>query len=172
MKQTKIIIVVGAAFVLLGVLGPWLTRHDQRSVSHVAQLPEARLKTYGGEGVNISEYRGKILLVNVWASWCPFCREEFRYFKKLKAQFGDGITIIAVNRAESLETAQQYSNSLEADGIIFLLDPADSFYQKIGGFSMPETMLVDPAGVILDHRRGPVNLAALQREVQEVLRQK
>lgn len=125
------------------------------------------LKDYENREVKLSGFRGKSVLVNVWASWCPFCKGELVDFITLKKEFGD-VVIIAVNRAEALEVAKKYSDELDVtNDLIFLLDPSDSFYQSIGGFSMPETIFVDKEGFIKYHKRGPMELEEMRRRVQD-----
>lgn len=130
--------------------------------------PDFSLKDYEGRDVKLSDFRGKPVLVNVWASWCPFCKEELKDFVSLQKEFGDKIVVIAINRGETLETAKSYSDKLGvASEIIFLLDPEDSFYKSIRGFSMPETIFVDKDGFIKDHRRGQILLEEMRRITQQ-----
>lgn len=119
------------------------------------KAPALSLKDYNGNTVNLSDFSGTPMIVNSWAAWCPFCREELPDLAKLQKEFGQEIIVIAIDRAESLKTAKRYSDELNVTNeLIFLLDPKDLFYQSIGGFSMPETVFVDAQGNIADHKRG------------------
>ena len=118
----------------------------------------------------MSDFRGKAVVVNAWASWCPFCAEELVDFAALQEEFGDKIAVIAIDRAEPLETTKNFSDKNGVtDKMIFLLDPGDSFYQSIGGFSMPETIFVDKDGLIRDHKRGPMKLEEMRRRTETIL---
>lgn len=120
--------------------------------------------------MSLADFAGKPLVINSWAAWCPFCREELPAFAAVQEEFGDRVVIIAVDRAEPLETAKRYSDELGVTGkLIFLLDPDDSFYRSIGGFSMPETILVDREGNIREHVRGPIDAAELKRRLLPLL---
>ncbi len=117
------------------------------------------LKDYAGREVPLSEFKNRLLVVHVWASWCTYCGEELRNLARLKDIYGDEIHIIAVNRAEPLRDAEAFSTALGiGDGIAFILDPEDAFYKEIGGYAMPETVFIDDRGEIVYHQRGPMKL--------------
>jgi len=172
-KKNIIIIIFVAAFVaLVGFTGLWFWRgRVDRAVSFSNEerpAPSFTLKTYEGKEVKLSDFRGKPTIINVWASWCPFCTDELVDFVSLQKEFGDKITIIAINRGESLETAKQFSDRIGiTNKFILLLDPSDSFYQAIGGFSMPETIFVDKNGFIKYHKRGPMILEEMRRRTEQ-----
>ena len=132
------------------------------------QAPEFNLKDYEGRDIKLSDFRGRPVVVNSWAAWCPFCVRELPDFAKLQEEFGEKIVVVAIDRAEILEKARGFSDQYGVTGkIVLLLDPADSFYQSIGGFSMPETIFVDKDGFIKDHKRGPMELEEMRRRTQQ-----
>lgn len=130
--------------------------------------PDFVLKDYEGNDVKLSDFRGKAVLVNTWASWCPFCKQELQDFAALKREYGDTLVIIAIDRREPPEVARQYSNALGAtNDLLFLLDPTDSVYQAIGGFSMPETLFIDKDGFVRDHKHGSMGIEEMKRRIQQ-----
>lgn len=134
------------------------------------RMPELILSDYDGKAINLSDFRGKPLLINAWASWCPFCKKELPDFAALQEEFRDRIVVVVVDRGEALETAKKYSDELGVTGkIILLLDPDDAFYKAINGFSMPETLFVDSDGFIRFHKRGPMELEEMRRRVNDLL---
>lgn len=129
-----------------------------------------RLENYNGEAVSLSNFKGKPLVINAWAAWCPFCRKELVDFAAVQKEFVDKVVIIAIDRVESKETAKRYSDELGVtDDLIFLLDPLDSFYQSIGGFSMPETIFINKNGDITTHKRGPMDINEMRHKINEIL---
>ena len=133
------------------------------------KIPDFTLKDYDGNDVSLADFAGKNIIVNSWAVWCPFCVAELPDFAALEAELGDKIAIIAIDRAESLAKTKSYTDDLGVtDDILFLLDPKDSFYRSIGGFSMPETLFVDGEGNILLHRRGPMKLQEMIQKSNEL----
>lgn len=131
--------------------------------------PDFVLKDYLEKEVKLSDFRGKAVIVNSWASWCPFCVDELPDFVELQEEFGDTVVVIAVNRGEGFETAKAFLDKVGTTGkMIFLSDPSDSFYSSIGGFSMPETIFIDRDGFIKDHKRGPMKIEEMRRRVQQI----
>lgn len=132
--------------------------------------PSLLLKDYDGQEINLSDFRGKNAIINSWAGWCPFCVDELPDFAAIQKEFKDQVVVVAVNRAEPLETAKFFSDKVGVTGrLVLLLDPSDSFYQAIGGFSMPETIFTDKDGFIRFHKRGPMKLEELKRRMEELL---
>lgn len=134
------------------------------------KVPQFTLSDYDGNQVSVNDFPGKILVINSWAAWCPFCVDELPAFRDLQELFANDIVVIAIDRQESLSTAQNYTDSAGiSDAYIFLLDPDDSFYRSIGGFSMPETLFVDTEGNIRVHKRGPMKLKEMVDKVNSIL---
>lgn len=143
---------------------------DQNMTSRTEKAPDFSLKDYNGKTVKLADFSGRPLVLNSWAAWCPFCREELPDFAAVQKELGDKVVIIAIDRAESLEVAKGYSDEQgTTNDMIFLLDPSDSFYQSIGGFSMPETIFVDKEGFIRDHKRGPMKVEEIRARITKIL---
>lgn len=133
-------------------------------------LPNLTFTDYEGNSVRLHDFIGTPLIVNSWAAWCPFCKRELKDFAAVQRELGEQAKFIAIDRAESLATAKRYSDELGVtQEMIFLLDPRDSFYQAIGGFSMPETIFVNARGEIVAHRRGPMDLSEVRERTQRLL---
>ena len=123
-----------------------------------------------GKSVSLADFKGKPLVVNSWAVWCPFCRKELSDFSAAQRELGDTVVIIAIDRAESLATTKKYTDEIGVtDSLVFWLDSKDTFYQAIGGFSMPETIFIDKDGVIQDHKRGPMEKEEIIQRIQAIL---
>lgn len=134
------------------------------------RAPNFSLKDYSGETFSFADFEGIPMVINSWAAWCPFCRKELADFAVAQKEFGDVVIIIAIDRAESRETAKKYTDELGVtNSMIFLLDPSDSFYQSIGGFSMPETIFIDKNGNIAEHKRGPMEINEIRQKIQKLL---
>lgn len=178
MKYIGIIIAIAVigigAYILFGrsseLAAPSETSNVSASVPTDSgeRLPALTLKDYEGNDMSLSDFSGKALIVNSWAAWCPFCRQELPDLAALQREFPD-IGVIAIDRAESLATAKRYSDELDVTGkLVLLLDPRDSFYKAIGGFTMPETIFVNAAGAVVFHKRGPMSLSEMREKVLEL----
>lgn len=159
--------------VLMGIMTAiFFSRQTQRP-HNAPPLPprpvsDIAFRTLEGGEIRLSDFRGTFLLVNTWASWCPFCLKELPDFISLKKEYGDDLVILAVNRGEKPEIAKKYAEDLKlGNTLIVFLDPDDALYKEIGGFSMPETIFVDREGLIREHKRGPMTLEEMRRRVKD-----
>lgn len=172
MTHKTLYIIAGATIVLIvfGFLAANRSNENGTTAIQLRPVPDFRLKDYDGAERSLADFKGKLLVINSWAAWCPFCVQELPDFAALQEEFGEKIMVIAIDRAEPLATAKEFSDRRGATGrIILLLDPEDLFYQSIGGFSMPETIFVDRDGFIRDHKRGPMDLEEMRRRVEKIL---
>lgn len=157
------IILVAALWTLVARVGT-----NETTLSEVDDLYV--LTDIHGNEVAESDFHGKIQVVNTWATWCPFCVDELPDFVRLQEAFPEEIVVVAVNRAESRERTLAFTDELEVtDGLVYLLDPSDSFYRSIGAFSMPETIFLDREGEIVFHKRGPMPFEEMEAKIQELL---
>lgn len=123
-----------------------------------------------GNTTSLDDLTGKPLVVNTWATWCPFCKKELPDFAQLQAEYADQVQVIAINRSEDQEVVRAYLQNQELEyGFTAWLDPDDQFYKAIGGFSMPETLFVNAAGEVVNHHRGFMTLSQMQTATAELL---
>lgn len=113
-------------------------------VSEGQLLPEFTLRTPDGKSVSTSEYRGKILVITRFATWCPPCKIELgelqkRVWEPMKDR---GVMVVAVSSGEDPQTVASY---VEREGLTFpvLVDPSGEFARGVGGNSIPRLMLLD-----------------------------
>jgi cytochrome c biogenesis protein CcmG, thiol:disulfide interchange protein DsbE len=119
--------------------------------------PTARLQVLGGEGTrSLADYRGKVVLVNVWASWCEPCREELpllqRTHRRLSRRGGTVLGIdVKENSGAALEAAREF-------GLTYpnLRDPDGTYVREFGQTGYPETYVLDRDGKVAAVRRFPV----------------
>src|SRR3989338_1953615 len=162
-----ILIVVGFGWLAISSRN---TPEESKRQTQSEKATDFALQDYDGKTMRFTDFAGRPLVINSWAAWCPFCRKELGDFAATQKEFGDDMVIIAIDRAESRETAKKYTDELGVtNGLIFLLDPSDSFYQSIGGFSMPETIFVDKNGNIVERKRGPMKINEIRQKIQKLL---
>jgi len=132
------------------------------------QAPDFRLQSLSGEQVTLSDLRGKIVIVNFWASWCPFCVEEMPEFEKLSQEMGDKIVILGINRGESVEKQNEFLSSLQ-EKITYrlLLDPNDGAAKAYNIKVMPTTFFLNENGIIAQKKLGPLTLDEIKQLVSK-----
>jgi cytochrome c biogenesis protein CcmG, thiol:disulfide interchange protein DsbE len=127
--------------------------------------------TLSGEPFSFTAYRGKIRVVNVWASWSPFAATELPILNEIAQTYTEqGVVAIAVNRKEQKERAAAYVATQPAlPNVIMAIDETDAFYQSVGGYAMPETIIFNEAGDIVWHYRGVVTKALVAEQIDQLL---
>lgn len=129
------------------------------------------LTDLNGTPVALKDFRGSTLVVNSWASWCPFCIQELPDFERLSQEFADAnVKVLAVNRAESKVQIESYLRTLQSfESMLILQDTNDTLYRAMGGFSMPETVFYDTTGNVVFHKRGFMNYEEMKIHLNQAL---
>jgi len=138
--------------------------------------PDFEISDYDGSRQKLSDFRGRPVYVNFWATWCFPCLIEMQDIAELRGEFGDDLVIITVNRRESLNAAEAYFRDLPrldgSKGISFTIngmDPDDTLFDHYRAFAMPTSFFVDPDGVITTVGHGLINLEQMRTAVNEAL---
>lgn len=124
------------------------TRSTELQVFNGEQNRALHLENIKGGKVSLSDYQGKVVLLNFWASWCPPCVHEMPSMARLKDQLaGQPFEILAVNLAESKQAIQAFTKAHPVNFPI-LLDQTGSAVQSWQVFAYPSTYLIDKTGQI------------------------
>lgn len=127
----------------------------QNDLKMIEVEESVRYTTLDGAPIDLEDLKGKPIIINSWATWMPFSKDELPLLIALNEEYGDQIEIIAMNRMENVLTVRSYLGTYGIpESIKFLLDPADSFYRAVGGYAMPETLFYREDGTLLVHKRG------------------
>ncbi len=128
--------------------------------------PDFTLAALSGPPVRLSELRGKAVIINFWASWCPPCREEARAFEAAwKAQEGNGVVFLGVNLWDADADAR---NFVAQFGVTYptLLDANGALAIEYGVTGIPETFGIDASGVMRKRWVGPMSMVEVTEFVQ------
>jgi peroxiredoxin len=118
------------------------------------EAPDFTLKDMQGNAVTLSQYRGKVVFLNFWASWCPPCRLEMPSMERLYGVYGaSDFVMLAVNVEQNVGDVRAY---LEQNPHSFpvLLDAEAKAQGLYGVYRFPETFLIDKNGRIVEHYLG------------------
>lgn len=179
-RSTRVTVVV---LLLVLVLGGWyvfsVTQKNIQAVkdgspaavSLKTTMDQSPYTDIDGNPVALDSYLGEVLVVNSWASWCPFCAQELPAFSQLAQEYSErGVSVLAINRAESGSTATAFLRTINAtDGLTLVLDPDDRFYSSIGGYTMPETLFYDADGAVVMHKRGMLSYDEMKQYTEAAL---
>ncbi len=118
--------------------------------------PEFVLKSFDGEKIRLSDFRGKTLLVNFWASWCHPCREEAPALERAYMSLsGNQVEFIGINIMDDRKSAEEYIKSF-GGSFVNIYDPENEVHLDYGVGGVPETFFVNPEGIITGKHRGPL----------------
>jgi cytochrome c biogenesis protein CcmG, thiol:disulfide interchange protein DsbE len=101
----------------------------------------------GQKSVSLSQFRGKPVLLNFWATWCPPCVQEVPDLVALQQQVGDKVTILAVSMDQD-EAAYEAFTAKNMPGVLTVRDGDHKSSAIYGTFAYPETFLIDKDGKI------------------------
>lgn len=111
--------------------------------------PDFTLRTLDQTTVSLSDYRGRVVFLNFWATWCEPCERELPAFEAFMAQQGDdGAVVLAVNVGETYDQANAFLTERGVDGFPVLLDARLEVANLYGISPIPVTFVIDQEGVI------------------------
>ena len=133
-------------------------RRDAPVAREGESAPDFTLTGLSGEKVRLSDFRGKVILLNFWASWCPPCREEIPALVSLeKAMAGKDFRMLAVAIDKGGRDAIVEFLKREGVTLPVLLDPDGSVGKTYGITGVPETFVIDKKGTIRKKIIGPID---------------
>ena len=138
------------------------------SVHYGAPPPDFSVPTRQGARP-LSQLRGKPVVINFWASWCPPCTNEMPYFQRLKELYGDRVRIVTVDWNEDPSVAQAYLAAEHFD-LPLVADRQSKIYAAYSLSEVPDTIVLDGDGNVAYVSVGELSWVELQAAVNRVLR--
>lgn len=133
--------------------------------------PDFTLTALEGGDVQLSTLRGKPVILNFWATWCPPCRAEMPELEALWQRYqDDGLLLIGVDQGENAATVERFARGVVGTTFPLLLDTNQAVGRAYGVRALPTTVFIDAEGRIQDVRiGGPMNRAMLIDSVTKIL---
>jgi cytochrome c biogenesis protein CcmG/thiol:disulfide interchange protein DsbE len=161
------------AVVPLLVLLAWGFRSDPRAIpSPLVGKPAApfRLTTFAGEPLALENLRGRVVVVNFWASWCyPACYEEAPALERAWRRYRDrGMVMVGLNIQDRPEAARQFLDRFQHT-FPNAPDPTGRVSVDYGVYGVPETFFIDRAGRIRGKHVGAVTDEILSAQIERLL---
>ncbi len=131
--------------------------------------PDFTLPDLDGQPVSLSDYRGRPVLLNFWASWCEPCKIEFPLFQAARQQHAaDGLEILGIVHDDSAQAAAAF---VEEEGSQWpaLLDADDAVWTAYAGLGLPTTFFIDRAGIVRAISFGPPLSGTLDDQLAKIL---
>jgi thiol-disulfide isomerase/thioredoxin len=138
--------------------------------------PDFEISDFDGARHRLSDFRGKPVYVNFWATWCIPCQRELPDVQELLDRNEDDLAIITVNRSEPLDRAEAFFTNIDKlngePGVSFTvdgMDPDDKLYNEYRGLGMPVSVFVDANGKVAKVLTGLIDLETMEEAVAEAI---
>ncbi|OLD10251.1 MAG: hypothetical protein AUJ06_02395 [Chloroflexi bacterium 13_1_40CM_3_70_6] len=142
-------IIIGAIAVasLAALLWPALPFNRQFAGPTGANAPDFEYNAPGGSVLRLSDHRGRVVVVNFWATWCLPCRQEMPALQRVASGESD-VVFLEVDLQESGDRARSFMDQLGLDRLRPILDTDGATTRRFGVLTLPSTFFVDRGGVI------------------------
>ena len=133
--------------------------------------PDFTRKDFASRQLTLSDHRGKLVLLNFWATWCPPCREEMPLFSRWQREFkGKGLQVIGVSMDDDATSVTDFIAKYPVTYPIVMGDVklAETFGGVLG---LPLSYLIDAQGRVVARYQGEADLAKMEAKIKEVLAQ-
>jgi peroxiredoxin len=173
MKKVILIVVV---IVLAVILYQAARRHDARTVSVSAEshslAPDFSLTDLSGQPLNLSSYRGKVVLLDFWATWCTPCRAEIPHFVEFQNNYREqGLQVLGISMDDDLKPVGPFYKDYKMNYPVALGN--DKIAQAYGGIlGLPVTFLIGRDGHIQAKYVGAVDISTIEQEIKSLLQTK
>jgi len=177
-KTYKLLIILGSiglvlALVVVGLLlmqGDAKNEYSSKLSSEKKELaPNFTLKLVGGGDFHLSDYKGRPVLINFFASWCLPCREEMPVLEKIAHEYeSKGVVFLGIAIDD---TEQKIKDFVAKYGVTFPvgLDKTAAIQKSFGLYGIPTTYFIDKQGVINYSHSGSVTEELMQHELDKLL---
>jgi len=131
--------------------------------------PDFALPQPDGPDLRLSSYRGKVVLLDFWATWCDPCREEIPHLVELQQRYGDrGLQIIGISMDDSIEPVSPFYQQFHMNYPV-VMGSAKTGELYGGVLGLPITFLIDRDGRIYSKHIGATDAAVFEREIKSLL---
>ena len=135
--------------------------NSEEGLSKGDQPPNFELTTLDGKKVELSDYKGKKVILNFWATWCPPCKAEMPHMEKYYEKNADkeNVEILAVNLTSMDKGEKKIKEFVDGYGLTFpiLLDAEGKIGEEFQAFTIPTTYMIDTKGTVQHKIVGPMN---------------
>jgi peroxiredoxin len=163
--------VLGAAVMVAFMLWPETVPADVASPDSRKAAPDFTLQDSNGRSFKLSDYKGSVVLLDFWATWCGGCKVEIPWYVEFQSKYkSDGLSVIGVSMDESWTPVKPFLQEHKLNYPVAIGNDAIANLYSVR--SMPVTLLIDKSGRIADSHTGIVDKEAFEKEIQTLLQEK
>lgn len=171
------VILIAAAVFGYGYLSERFSADDAAGTEQDAQkdavaAPEFTVVDNEGKEVSLSDFSGKPVIINFWATWCGPCKSELGAFEEMYSKYGDQVEFMMVNLTDGYrETIQSVSEFVEENSYDFPVyyDTKSSGAYAYSVYSIPFTVMVDAHGNVFNAHTGAMSAQMLENYIVSLL---
>ena len=133
------------------------------------QLPDFSITQTDGTDFRLQDFRGKVTVINLWATWCTPCVNELPYFDRLQREYADTVKVLAIHSDLITDDVDEYLAGFDY-GMSFAVDERGGVIALVKGSTMlPQTIVLNPRGEVTYNQVGSVTYEVLEELVQKAL---
>ncbi len=139
-----------------GALAAFLVRPERKPVANL------EFQDAGGKPLKISDWKGRVVLINLWATWCAPCRKEMPDLAELQKELGSKdfeVVAISVDR-KGVEASSVFLKETGADSLKLYIEPTTAIVNDLQAIGLPATVLIDRQGNEIGRLLGPADWAS------------
>ncbi len=165
--------IAGAAIVAI-VLGVYFRGNAGSQAAGPAALtgrvaPSFTVPALAGGFSGLQAYRGRIVVMNLWASWCPPCRAEMPDLQRLYRQYRSrNVAVVGIDQGESAARVSAFARALDIHYPI-LLDQTQQYGRVYAALGLPTTVIVDAGGIVVRGFDGPLSFEQMAAAISPLL---
>ncbi len=131
--------------------------------------PNFKLPSLSGGEISLSQYKGKIVMLDFWATWCGPCRMTMPLLERLQKEYPNNLVLLAINLQEPKDVVRDYVRTQGINSQV-LLDEEGSVGESYGTSSIPMQILVDRSGIVRHIQLGfnPRMSSELRAEIEKL----
>ena len=165
-----LVIVIGGSMLLYRNLGQNIDLGELVPTESISQnaAPDFTVTDGDGNEVKLSDFRGKGVVLNFWASWCGPCKSEMPHFQEAFEEFGEDVRFLMVNTSDAFgDSRADAQKVLEQNGYTFpvFYDTKAECAYGYGISGIPVTVFIDADGNIVSMKTGMISKADLERRI-------
>ena len=143
---------------------------EEQAASEKMLAPPFAVYDAEGQEVFLSNYRGKPVILNFWASWCGPCQSEMPAFQEKYEELGEEIHFLMINVTTGRETMETADAFIEENGYTFpvLYDSRSDAVTAYGAYALPSTYFIDAEGYAIAQATGAIDAETLQRGIDMI----
>ena len=167
---TLLTLMLVMGLLMTGCSSPPVTSGSTQAPEAGKLAPDFQLSNLKGQSVALSDFRGRPVLINFWASWCGPCRTEMPYIQQVFEEWSDrGLVILSIDIGESLSTVEDFMQSYNLSFPV-LLDVNKTVSLKYNVRYIPTSFFVDEGGIIKAVKIGAFSSTAeIERELSQFI---